>query len=243
MLNPSAGMASTSSTTLKVVGQTSPARHRLSRTPPRRGKPRKAPPPPPRPRLKDRIHAVKRSPYFVPGALLMTALLFGLLYSAIRISAHQADYALLRSTDPPSPPFPASSPPTPSRPPKLIVKDIDENRGDAAQTSYQGFRPESDNPATVLDEAVRHALEEAWHLPPHGEHVGETIAAGAGAADEADGSPPSGEAAEGAEGQAGRPQRTLDELYADLEELGISAHELQEALDEGLREGGGRDDR
>jgi hypothetical protein len=41
------------------------------------------------------------------------------------------------------------------------------------------------------------------------------------------------------QGSAGK-QRTLAGLYADLEELGVSAHELQEALDEAMRESGER---
>lgn len=83
----------------------------------------------------------------------------------------------------------------------------------------------------VLDEAVRHALEDAWKLPPH-------VAEGSDAGSAADKAGGPGEA--GAVQGSGRRQRTLAELYADLEELGVSAHELQEALDEAMRESGER---
>ena len=68
-----------------------------------------------------------------------------------------------------------------------------------------------------MDDAVRHALEEAWDLPAH------EVGAAAG----------------GSEGDKPR-QRTLAELYSDLEELGVSPHELQEVLDEADRDSGER---
>lgn len=74
-----------------------------------------------------------------------------------------------------------------------------------------------------MDDAVRHALEEAWQLPEHRQ----------------DGS--AGGGAEGsADGDSEPRQRTLAELYADLEELGISPHELSEVLDAAYSESGER---
>jgi len=66
-----------------------------------------------------------------------------------------------------------------------------------------------------MDDAVRHALEEAWDLPQH----------------------EVGAAAAGSEGDRPR-QRTLAELYAELEALGVSPHELQEVLDDAYRDSG-----
>lgn len=84
----------------------------------------------------------------------------------------------------------------------------------------------------VLDEAVRHALEDAWKLPPHVAKQSDGDALRAGEAVNSGG-------ADAAPGDSGK-HRTLAELYADLEELGVSAHELQEALDEAMRESGER---
>lgn len=66
-----------------------------------------------------------------------------------------------------------------------------------------------------MDDAVRYALEEAWDLPQH----------------------EVGAAAAGSEGDRPR-QRTLAELYAELEALGVSPHELQEVLDDAYRDSG-----
>ncbi|BGP12222.1 hypothetical protein JCM10213v2_000133 [Rhodosporidiobolus nylandii] len=107
----------------------------------------------------------------------------------------------------------------------------------ANQPKHVPFAPKQavKHAGQAMDDAVRHALEEAWHLPEHG-HVrrdaGETAQAVEGATGLA--------GAEGGAQAAPKTQRTLAELYADLEELGISASELQEALDEGLREAGER---
>lgn len=73
---------------------------------------------------------------------------------------------------------------------------------------------------------MRHALEEAWALPPR--HEGDNVGGAAGAV------APAGEGAD-AGAEAPVRQRTLAELYADLEELGISPHELGEALSEGMK--------
>ncbi|GAA6008093.1 hypothetical protein JCM10207_007027 [Rhodosporidiobolus poonsookiae] len=166
---------------------------------------------------------VRKSPYFVPGAVMVVAILLALFYSAIRLASHQSDtYAV--SYDAPAAPLQATSrtsvdkvsPTSPSTPPR---PSNSASSDDQRRTPHQ-----------ALDDAVRHALEEAWHLPPHGQHVGEGDAAGAG------------ELAEGGADAAApqATQRTLQELYADLEELGISAHELQEALEDGMRDAGER---
>lgn len=81
----------------------------------------------------------------------------------------------------------------------------------------------------ALDSAVRHALEDAWQLPPHA-----PVSAGAGPAANAQ------EPANGGGDSAAPRQRTLAELYAELEDLGISPHELNEVLDETMRSSGDR---
>lgn len=91
----------------------------------------------------------------------------------------------------------------------------------------------------ALDSAVRHALEDAWQLPPHAPATGAHQAAGEADSDRRSEDNPGG-AAEQEQDEQPAPQRSLAELYADLEELGISAHELNEVLDEAMRSTGDR---
>lgn len=97
--------------------------------------------------------------------------------------------------------------------------------GDSSQTDEKVLHE-------ALDSAVRHALEDAWQLPPH------VPASGAVEAPVSDVSEQDGGG--GGDSTENKPQRSLAELYADLEELGISAHELNEVLDEAMRSTGDR---
>ncbi|GAA5860285.1 hypothetical protein JCM8547_003452 [Rhodosporidiobolus lusitaniae] len=201
------------------------ATHSLSRSPGRsRGRPRKAPPPP-RPRFKDRVQAMRAASWFVPSAVAVGVLLLALFYSAVRIASRQSDgYGTVYNSETPAPPIPSL------RTAIGVEKNgrveiLTNDQGNRITPSYVGFRAdtgeriqEEKKPEEALDEAVRHALEEAWHLPPHAGEENTAAAVGTG------GQPPQ------------EHQRTLKELYEELDELGISPHELQEALDEGLRD-------
>lgn len=126
----------------------------------------------------------------------------------------------------PSAPIPTlSSPgPPPAAGPQAGPKDSDpENRNEKILHE-------------ALDSAVRHALEDAWQLPPHAPAHGKGVAVGS--------DPEAGEtvAGQGGEegGEAPARERTLAELYAELDDLGISAHELNEVLEEAMRATGDR---
>ncbi|GAA5841712.1 hypothetical protein JCM11251_007062 [Rhodosporidiobolus azoricus] len=218
--------------------------HQLRQRSPKgqRGRPRKTLKPPP-PRLSDQIRDVRRSPWFLPAALGAAVLLLALLYSAIRISSRQSEteYGTVWSASNPAPPFPQT------RSAVGVEKNgrvevLTNDQGNRITPSYVGFAADGAEKVDgqhVLDEAVRHALEEAWHLPPHAdkEHVGESSnpAEAVGEGQPVASTDAGGGTARSGEEQPPR-QRTLQELYADLEELGISAHELEEAWHQGLQE-------
>ncbi|GAA6047495.1 hypothetical protein JCM3770_005775 [Rhodotorula araucariae] len=194
---------------------TPPNRHQLRQRSPKgqRGRPRKVR----TPRglaAPGRLWRWRRSAWFVPAAVVLVLAILVLLYSAIRISARSSDYTRAVPVRPaPSPLAPFSTPrrsPS-SSPPSSPAPDP------PAQSQPSDSDTELHN---ALDDAVRHALEAAWSLPDT--HVGEAAADGADA------------------GEGKRRQRTLAELYADLEELGMSPHELQEVFDEAMRESGER---
>ncbi|GAA5916856.1 hypothetical protein JCM5296_003324 [Sporobolomyces johnsonii] len=202
-----------------------PARHQLRQRSPRgqRGRPRRGIPPP-RPTLAARYRALKQSPWFFPCLCIAVVVFLGLLYSAISISSHSADLSPPRVTRPPTPVRPAKrprvgrpgAPDTAQRPPPASSHENKEgDSGDEVEQEYELHAGQA------LDDAVRHALEETWHLPPH-----------AGA------EPPSPQEGTGTDGQtasAPKPtQRTLAELYQDLEDLGISYEELNEVMQEAL---------
>ncbi|GAA5912168.1 hypothetical protein JCM6882_003073 [Rhodosporidiobolus microsporus] len=229
------------SDSLKVPGQTTPSRsqHQLRQRSPKgqRGRPRKTPPSPP-PRLSDRMREVRRSPWFLPTALGFAVLVLALLYSAVRISSRTSDrevYGLVWSSSGAPPPFPAT------RGAVGVEKNgrveiYGNDQGNRIRPASVDFKVDEKTQADgqhALDQAVRHALEEAWHLPPHAEKdVGGALHGAAAAAEGQAVVAGGGDAA----GEAKPRQRTLQELYADLEELGISAHELEEAWHEGLKE-------
>ncbi|GAA5854133.1 hypothetical protein JCM9279_002843 [Rhodotorula babjevae] len=176
-----------------------------------RGRPRKSrvprglPPP-------SRLKTLRSSPWFAPALGVFALVILLLLYSAVRISAHSSDYsppitvrsaspgASSRRSTPSSPSSPSSSSSPGAHDPPAAPKAAAEEQVRLA-----------------MDDAVRHALEEAWNLPQH------EVGAAAGGSE---GSPPR--------------QRTLAELYAELEELGVSPHELQEVLDDAYRDSGER---
>jgi hypothetical protein len=247
----------------------------LSRSPGRtRGRPRKlATPPPLRPLQQLRASSYFLPGAFAVAAVVLGLLLCALFllllppaklifssYSAaIRISARQSDPSygtIIDSKTGASPPY-AGSRPGGSLHRNGRVEVLTNDQENRVTPSYVGFSEGSGerlkddthqrNPLKQedLDAAVQHALEEAWHLPPHHQ---DSTGAGENPAKVREDKP-----------------RTLEELYAELDgpsalssplfphlhpysppifsivpvtELGISPHELQEALDEGLKEAG-----
>lgn len=160
-----------------------------------------------------------------------------LIISAIRIAFHTADYSAAAVYPPTRPnravssrkPSPVTLSPAPS-----IAKSKSEQPAPAV-----AVKKEEENEKVLheaLDSAVRHALEDTWQLPPHAP----ARAHQAGEVDSDVGKEDNGGGAADQEQQQPAPQRSLAELYADLEELGISAHELNEVLDEAMRSSGDR---
>ncbi|GAA5870037.1 hypothetical protein JCM3774_004342 [Rhodotorula dairenensis] len=167
-----------------------------------------------------------------------TLLVLLLVISAIRIAFHTADYSAA-SVYPPHRPV---RPVTPRKPSSVSLKPepsiagpirAAKPKGDAAAAAAGGDQGDEQVLHEALDSAVRHALEDAWQLPPHAPPSGAVGTPDQVVLDEQDGG--GGGAAEDV-----KPQRSLAELYADLEELGISAHELNEVLDEAMRSTGDR---
>lgn len=162
--------------------------------------------------------------------------------SAVRIAFHTADYSAAAVYPPTRPNRPVSS-----RKPSPVTlspaPSIAKSKSEAASTVVVKKEEEAEENEKVLhealDSAVRHALEDAWQLPPH-------VPVGAHQAGNADSDRRSEDDVGGAvdheqqQQQQPAPQRSLAELYADLEELGISAHELNEVLDEAMRSTGDR---
>ncbi|GAA5960326.1 hypothetical protein JCM21900_006530 [Sporobolomyces salmonicolor] len=215
-----------SSSGLTVPGTSSnPARHQLRQRSPRgqRGRPRRGLPAP-RLTLIARYKALKQSPWFLPCLCIAVVVFLGLLYSAISISSHSADLFQPHITREPTPVRPAKRP----RVGRPGAADTAQRGGSASSEDKKedesGEKVEQEyelHAGQALDDAVRHALEETWHLPPH-----------AGA------EPPSPDEGTGTDGQAAsapKPtQRTLAELYQDLDDLGISYEELNEVMQEAL---------
>ncbi|BGP28446.1 hypothetical protein JCM10296v2_000179 [Rhodotorula toruloides] len=199
-------------------------KHQLRQRSPqgKRGKPRRNSAPRPPRRLKERVRDLREQTWFWPAVLLGVACFFGLLYSAIRISSHSSDYSTIPTSRRPPSRQTAVKPPSP--PTAKVVPEPLLRAGKVAGGNAKAH--------DILDEAVRHALEDAWKLPPHVAKQRDGDASTAGEAVNAGG-------ADSAQGGSDK-RRTLAELYADLEELGVSAHELQEALDEAMRESGER---
>ncbi|BGP36233.1 hypothetical protein JCM10450v2_000129 [Rhodotorula kratochvilovae] len=213
---------STSRATLEVPDSPPPTptnRHQLRQRSPKgqRGRPRKTrtprglPPP-------GRLRRWRHSAWFVPVAVVLVLGILALLFSAVRISVRSSDYShpvVVRPAT--ASPSPLSTPRrSPSSPAPASPEPNPPAEGKAGDSSAELHN--------ALDDAVRHALEEAWQLPPDA-HVGAA----------------NGAASTGADAAQEKPrQRTLAELYADLEELGMSAHELQEVFDEAVRESGER---
>ncbi|KAJ8297226.1 ATP-dependent permease MDL1, mitochondrial [Rhodotorula toruloides] len=205
----------TSTASLQVPGQStaipgSSPKHQLRQRSPqgKRGKPRRNSAPQPPRRLKERLRDLREQVWFLPAVLLGVA-------SAIRISSHSSDYSTFPTPRRPSSRHTAVKPPSP--PTAKVVPEPLVRAGNGNAKAHD-----------VLDEAVRHALEDAWKLPPHVAKQSDGDASRAGEAVNSGG-------ADAAQGGSDK-QRTLAELYADLEELGVSAHELQEALDEAMRD-------
>jgi hypothetical protein len=159
--------------------------------------------------------------------------------SAVRIAFHTADYSAAAVYPPTRPNRPVSS-----RKPSLLTLNpapsIAKSKSkEPAAVVVEKEKEEEENEKVLheaLDSAVRHALEDAWQLPPHAPANGPHQA---GAVDSDRRSEGDGGGVADPEQQPA-PQRSLAELYADLEELGISAHELNEVLDEAMRSTGDR---
>ncbi|GAA6041543.1 hypothetical protein JCM8097_004255 [Rhodosporidiobolus ruineniae] len=217
---------SSASDALKPPATPPQTKHQLRRRSPvgQRGRPRKTPSAPPR-QLKDQVRQLRRSPYFLPGLLAIAALVLALLYSAVRIASRQSDLDSVGTVvNAPLRPAPKGPVPDKERGKVELLKKDQPNR--LASDQVAGFKAKDPLSEEALDDAVRHALEEAWHLPPPGQHVGDAAFEASKEREAA------GEVAVDAQEGAGEkpPLRTLAELYADLEELGISPNELSEAL-------------
>ncbi|GAA5882819.1 hypothetical protein JCM16303_002474 [Sporobolomyces ruberrimus] len=213
--------SSTTTSSLKPPGQSQATpRHQLRQRSPQgqRGRSRKdklVSPNPPLPL--SLLERVRQSSLFVPLLVLLGVLVLGLLYSAIRISSHTADY------------YPSHAPAPPVRP----AKKPRIGRPGAPPDSNPLERPESHSSTpgkkqTIrvgegeVEEAIRSALEETWHLSSSSQAVSHENEMH----EVSDEDSIRGEDNEGKE----RKQRSLSELYEELDGLGISVDELNEVL-------------
>ncbi|TKA56398.1 hypothetical protein B0A53_01968 [Rhodotorula sp. CCFEE 5036] len=179
------------------------------------------------------------SKYRKQVTIAAAVLVLVLIISAVRIAFHTADYSAAAVYPPTRPNRPVSS-----RKPSLLTLNpapsIAKSKSkEPAAVVVEKEKEEEENEKVLheaLDSAVRHALEDAWQLPPHAPANGPHQA---GAVDSDRRSEGDGGGVADPEQQPA-PQRSLAELYADLEELGISAHELNEVLDEAMRSTGDR---
>ncbi|GAA5923816.1 uncharacterized protein JCM15063_003775 [Sporobolomyces koalae] len=149
------------------------------------------------------LRQLRNSRYWYPLVALVVSLVFGLIYSAIRISFHTAEYY---------PPISPSvvrerSSPSPSSSPRPVSLNHDHKH-----------LVREPNPVRVgqgeLDEAIRGALEDTWHLDSRSTTVGPTE---------------DGERIPRTEPLESK-KRSLAELYEELDELGISVDELNEVM-------------
>ncbi|GAA6022162.1 hypothetical protein JCM11491_005111 [Sporobolomyces phaffii] len=205
---------SSTSTNLKPPGSTDTQRHQLRQRSPQgqRGRSRRTPAPTPPPTPLERIRA---SPWFWPGLVALGALVLALLYSAIRISSHTADH------------YPPAYPPS-----KPVLARAKKPRIGRAGAADSGRTTSSAPPSahTVkagekeVDEAIRSALEQTWHLS------------------EQDGRSSRSAATEDTVSEADLPladgdtptKRSLADLYQELDELGISAEDLNAVLNNAI---------
>ncbi|GAA5992716.1 hypothetical protein JCM5350_004290 [Sporobolomyces pararoseus] len=216
--------ANASTNSLQPPGSKPEARHQLRTRSPKgqRGRSRKSSNP--TPTSLSLIQRFRNSPWFYPAVVAFVALVLALLYSAIKISTHTADYypphSPLRTAkkprvgragardSPPSPPFPAP----------LSQSGTKARAGDLEKKVKVGEQE--------LDEAIRSALENTWHLSksePGGGGEADTSVAGSGQGGEVN------ERTIQDRRDAGK-QRTLAELYEELDGLGISVDELNEVM-------------
>ncbi|GAA5991317.1 hypothetical protein JCM10908_003253 [Rhodotorula pacifica] len=155
-----------------------------------------------------------------------------LVVSAIRIAFHTADYSSAATVMYNPPITRAANRPASSR--KSSAASTSLTPASSTRSSEKRKEQGKDNQEVLheaLDSAVRHALEDAWQLPPHAPAVEDVINPDT----RVDGSADDAEVA-----KKPKPERTLAELYAELDELGISPHELNEVLDEAMRSSGDR---
>ncbi|GAA5966763.1 hypothetical protein JCM3765_000941 [Sporobolomyces pararoseus] len=225
--------AKASTSSLQPPGSTTEARHQLRTRSPKgqRGRSRKSsntPPPPP-----SVLRRIRNSPWFFPALVAFGALVLALLYSAIRISTHTADYYPPHSPLRPAkksrvgragaqdPPFPA--PPTDSKAGGDLEKAKAREQGlDKAKV---GDLKKVKVGEQELDEAIRSALENTWHLSKSGAGGVESDPSGSNGGQDGG----VDERSIKDERDAGK-RKTLAELYEELDGLGISVDELNQVM-------------
>ncbi|GAA5910644.1 uncharacterized protein JCM6883_003240 [Sporobolomyces salmoneus] len=224
--------SSSSSSSLKVPGSTTPdpPRHQLRQRSPQgtRGRSRKTSSSNTNNRSSPKtsispLRRLRNSPWFFPSVAALGALVLVLLYSAIRISSHTADYY-------PSHPNRANTPrPILKKPrvgrPGAPDATFPSALSNAPRSTSTGEKEEGAKKVKVgeeeLDEAIRSALEETWHLS--------APAASEGRSNEGEGIDEK-VVSRTDETEPQQKKRSLSELYEELDQMGISVDELNQVM-------------